>query len=51
MPWEQTSAMDQRVKFIADWLGGDYLKSNCVRPMGLAARPLTNGSSATNKVV
>jgi transposase InsO family protein len=26
MPWEQTSAMDQRVQFIADWLSGDYFK-------------------------
>lgn len=26
MPWEQTSAMDQRVQFIADWLRGDYAK-------------------------
>ena len=26
MPWEQTSAMDQRVQFIADWLSGDYLR-------------------------
>jgi transposase InsO family protein len=26
MPWEQASAMDQRVQFIADWLSGDYLK-------------------------
>ena len=26
MPWEQTSAMDQRVKFIADWLTGNYFK-------------------------
>ena len=26
MPWEQTSAMDQRIKFIADWLTGNYFK-------------------------
>jgi len=26
MPWKETSAMDQRVQFIADWLSGDYLK-------------------------
>ncbi len=26
MPWEQTTAMDQRVQFIADWLSGDYAK-------------------------
>ena len=26
MPWEQTSAMDQRVQFIADWLSDDYCK-------------------------
>jgi len=23
MPWKETSAMDERVKFIADWLSGD----------------------------
>ena len=26
MPWEQTSAMDERVQFIADWLSDDYTK-------------------------
>lgn len=31
MPWEQTSVMDQRVQFIADWLSGEYLKTElCV---------------------
>ena len=30
MPWEQTSAMDQRVKFIADCLSGGYTKIGAV---------------------
>jgi hypothetical protein len=24
MPWKETSAMDQRIQLIADWLSGDY---------------------------
>src|SRR5258705_7398431 len=31
MPWEQTSAMDQRVQFIADWLSRDYTKIDLCR--------------------
>lgn len=27
MPWKETCAMDQRVQFIANWLSGDYTKS------------------------
>jgi len=27
MPWKETSAMDQRMQLIADWLSGDYRKS------------------------
>jgi transposase InsO family protein len=27
MPWKQTSAMDERIQFIADWLSGDYRKN------------------------
>jgi transposase InsO family protein len=36
MPWEQTSAMDQRVQFIADWLGGDYLKVELCAVYGIS---------------
>jgi len=36
MPWEQTSAMDQRVKFIADWLSGDYLKIELCAAYGIS---------------
>ena len=49
MPWEQTSAMDQRVQFIADWLSHDYFKIDCVELMGSVVPPPTNGSNATNK--
>ena len=27
MPWKETSAMDQRVQLIGDWLSGEYTKS------------------------
>ena len=36
MPWEQTSAMDQRVQFIADWLSGDYFKIDLCRAYGIS---------------
>jgi transposase InsO family protein len=36
MPWEQTSAMDQRVKFIADWLSRDYTKMDLCRAYGIS---------------
>ena len=31
MPWKETSAMDQRILFIADYLSGDYTKSALCR--------------------
>ena len=31
MPWKQTSAMDQRIQLIADWLTGEYTKSELCR--------------------
>jgi len=31
MPWKETSAMDQRIRLIADWLSGDYTKSELCR--------------------
>jgi len=36
MPWEQTSAMDQRVQFIADWLSCDYTKMDLCRAYGIS---------------
>ena len=36
MPWEQTSAMDQRVKFIADCLSDRYSKSELCRAYGIS---------------
>ena len=36
MSWEQTSAMDQRVKFIADCLSGRYSKSELCRAYGIS---------------
>lgn len=36
MPWEQTTAMDQRVQFIADWLSGDYFKIELCKAYGIS---------------
>jgi len=36
MPWEETSAMDQRKELIADWLSGDYGKSELCRIYGIS---------------
>ena len=36
MPWEQTSAMDQRVQFIADWLSRDYSKIELCAAYGIS---------------
>ncbi len=50
MPWEQTSAMDQRVKFIADCLSDRYSLSQLFRPYGISRPTAYNGSSATMKL-
>lgn len=31
MPWKETSVMDQKIQLIADWLSGDYRKSELCR--------------------
>jgi transposase InsO family protein len=36
MPWEQTSVMDQRVKFIADWLSEAYSKVDLCKAYGIS---------------
>lgn len=36
MPWKETCAMDQRVRFLADWLSGDYTKSELCRAYGIS---------------
>lgn len=36
MPWEQTSAMDQRIKFIADYLSGQFSKSDLCRAYAIS---------------
>lgn len=36
MPWKETSAMDQRVQFIADWLSADYCKTELCRIYGIS---------------
>lgn len=36
MPWRETSAMDQRIQLIADWLSGDYRKSELCRLYGIS---------------
>ena len=36
MPWKETSAMDQRIQLIADWLSADYGKSELCRIYGIS---------------
>lgn len=36
MPWKETSAMDQRIRLIADWLSGDYTKSELCLAYGVS---------------
>lgn len=36
MPWKETSAMEQRIQLIADWLSGDYTKSELCRVYGIS---------------
>ena len=36
MPWEETSVMDQRVQFIADWLSGEYMKTELCAVYGIS---------------
>src|SRR5687767_12287254 len=36
MPWKETSVMDQKIQLIADWLGGDYRKSELSRIYGIS---------------
>ena len=41
MPWKETSAMNQRVQLIADWLSGDYTKRELCQMYGIS-RPTTD---------
>ena len=36
MPWKETSAMEQRIQLIADWLSGDYTKTELSRGYGIS---------------
>jgi transposase InsO family protein len=36
MPWKETSAMDQRIQLIGDWLSGDYRKSELCSVYGIS---------------
>lgn len=36
MPWKETCAMDQRVRFIADWLSGEYTKKDLCEYYGIS---------------
>jgi transposase-like protein len=36
MPWKETSAMDQRIQLIADWVSGDYRKSELCQIYGIS---------------
>lgn len=41
MPWKETSAMDQRLQLLADWLSGDYTKSDLCQIYAIS-RPTTD---------
>ncbi len=36
MPWKETCAMDQKMRFIADWLSGEFSKSELCRVYGIS---------------
>src|SRR5947207_11576740 len=36
MPWKETSAMSQKIQLIADWLSGDYRKSELCGVYGIS---------------
>lgn len=36
MPWKETSAMKERIQLIADWMIGDYTKSELCRGYGIS---------------
>lgn len=36
MPWNETSAMDERVRFVADWLTGQYSKRSLCEAYGIS---------------
>src|SRR5262245_50658221 len=36
MPWKETSAMDQSIQLMGDWLSGDYRKSELCRSYGIS---------------
>jgi transposase InsO family protein len=36
MPWKETSVMDQKIQLLADWLSGDYGKSELCRIYGIS---------------
>jgi len=36
MPWKASSAMDERVRFVADWLSGDYRKVDLCAAYGIS---------------
>jgi transposase InsO family protein len=36
MPWKETSAMDQRIQLISDWLSGDYTKTELCQVYGIS---------------
>ena len=36
MPWKETSVMNQKIQLLADWLSGDYRKSELCRIYGIS---------------
>ena len=50
MPWKETSAMDQRIQLIADWLSEDYRKSELCRIYGISRPTVDKWIDVTSSV-
>lgn len=51
MPWKETSVMDQRIRFIADWLSEDYRKTELCAAYGISRPTADKWMSATPRAV
>jgi len=49
MPWNKTEPMNERVKFMAEWLRHEEPVTTLCKDAGIAGRPATNGSIAMSR--